>query len=547
MSAEELKAQGNQAFAAKNYVEAISFFTKAIQIDAQNHVLFSNRSACYAELHKYKDALEDAEKCIRLKPDWVKGFIRRGAALHGLRQYTEALNAYKSGLELDASNAGCLEGIRGVQQAQQEEARNPLAKIFTPEAFHKIQEEPKLSLFLLQPDYVKMIGDVIQNPSCASQYMSDQRFMLTMMHLSGFKIPTENDDEEARSSPKPSHTDPEEKKKEEKTLTQEEKEALELKEEGNKLYLAKSFDAALEKYQAAAAKDPANTLYLLNATAVYFEKEAYDTCIEACEKALEHGREHRCDFTIIGKLMTRQAFCLQKQKKYEEAIALYKRALVEWRNPDTLKKLDACEKEHQKAVADAYIDPELAKAKKEEGNELFKKDQFPAAVAAYTEAIRRLPTEHTTYSNRAAAYLKLGAYNDALKDAEKCLELKPDFVKAHARKGHAYFWTKQYNRALQAYDDGLKYDPQNADCREGRMRTMMKIQEMATGQSGDGAEAAQRAMQDPEIASIMQDSYMQLVLGEMQKDPSRIQEYMKDPVLSSKINKLISAGIISFG
>ena len=106
---------------------------------------------------------------------------------------------------------------------------------------------------------------------------------------------------------------------------------------------------------------------------------------------------------------------------------------------------------------------------------------------------------------------------------------------------------KQYNRALQAYDDGLKVDLNNADCRDGRYRTMMKIQEMATGQSADGDEAARRAMDDPEIASIMQDSYMQLVLQEMQNDPTRIQEYMKDPGISAKINKLISAGIIRFG
>lgn len=547
MSADELKTQGNKEFSAGNYVEAINYFSKGIQLDAQNHVLFSNRSACYAALHKYQDALDDADKCIRIKPDWVKGYTRRGAALHGLRRYNEAAVAYNKGLSLEANNAACLQGLKDIQVAQQAEARNPIAKVFTPEAFHKIQENPKLSLLLMQPDYVKMIDEVIKNPNSASQYMGDQRFMATLMHLSGMKLP-DDEDEEERPKPKPAASKPAAgAAKESAPLSPEAQEAVALKEEGNKLYLAKSFDAALEKYQAAAAKDPQNTLYLLNATAVFFEKGEYEKCIEECEKALEHGRENKCDYTIVGKLMTRQAFCLQKLKKYEDAIALYKKALVEWRNPDTLKKLDACEKEHQKAIADAYIDPEIAKQKKDEGNELFKSDKFPEAVAAYTEAIKRLPTEHTAYSNRAAAYLKLGAYNDALKDAEKCIELKPDFVKGYARKGNAYFWTKQYNRALQAFEDGLKIDPANADCKDGRMRTMMKIQEMASGQSGDGDEAAQRAMQDPEIASIMQDSYMQLVLQEMQNDPSRIQEYMRDPNLSVKINKLVSAGIIRFG
>lgn len=548
MDANELKNKGNEEFAAGRYVEAINYFTKAIQLDGENHVLYSNRSACYAAMQKYKDALDDADKCISVKPDWAKGYVRRGAALHGMRRYDDAVVAYEKGLKADPSNSACAQGVKDVQLAKAREARDPIARAFTPEAFRKIQENPKLSLLMMQPDYVKMIDTVIRDPSQSRLYMEDQRFALTLMYLSGMKIPNDEEEEErasakasrsAAAAAKPKGT--------EKSLTDDEKAAMELKEEGNKLYLSKKFEEALAKYEAAQAKDPKNTLYILNASAVYFEQADYDKCIAECERGIEHGRENRCDYTVIAKLMTRHALCLQKQKKYEAAIDLYKRALVEWRNPDTLKKLTECEKEHHKAVEEAYIDPEIAKQKKDEGNQFFKEDKFPEAVAAYSEAIKRNPAEHTSYSNRAAAYLKLGAFNDALKDAEKCIELKPDFVKGHARKGHAYFWTKQYNRALQAYDEGLKIDPNNADCKDGRYRTMMKIQEMASGQSTDGDEAARRAMDDPEIAAIMQDSYMQLVLKEMENDPTRIQDYMKDPSIAAKINKLVSAGIIRFG
>lgn len=546
MNVSELKDQGNKEFSAGNYAEAIGYFSKAIQLDGENHVLRSNRSACYAALQKYKDALDDADKCISIKEDWAKGYARRGAALHGMRRYADAAAAYAKGLQLEPTNAACSRGLQDVKNAQAAEARDPIARVFTPEAFQKIQEHPKLSLLLLQPDYVKMLDTVIRDPSQGQLFLQDQRFTLTLMFLSGMPIPKEDDGEDdSHAKPSP-RKEEKEKPAPETQLSEDQKAALALKDEGNKLYLAKKFDEALATYNAAAAKDPTNTLFILNATAVYFEKGEYDKCIAECERGIEHGREHKCDYTILAKLMTREAFCLQKQKKYEDAIALYKKALVECRNPDTLAKLNACEKEHEKAVADAYINPELAKQKKEEGNELFKQDKFPEAVAAYTESIKRDPSEHTAYSNRAAAYLKLGAYNDALKDAEKCLEIKPDFVKGHVRKGHAYFWTKQYNRALQAYDAGLKIDPNSTDCKEGRMRTMMKIQEMASGLSGDGDEAAKRAMADPEIAAIMQDSYMQLVLQEMQRDPKRMQEYMRDPAIAGKINKLVSAGIIRF-
>jgi stress-induced-phosphoprotein 1 len=40
---------------------------------------------------------------------------------------------------------------------------------------------------------------------------------------------------------------------------------------------------------------------------------------------------------------------------------------------------------------------------------------------------------------------------------------------------------------------------------------------------------------------------MQLVLGEMQRDPSRIQDYLRDANISAKISKLIAAGVLRMG
>ena len=69
---DELKDAGNKAFAAKDFETAISKFSAAIDLDPSNHVLHSNRSASYASLHKYEEALNDAEKTVTLKPDWGK-------------------------------------------------------------------------------------------------------------------------------------------------------------------------------------------------------------------------------------------------------------------------------------------------------------------------------------------------------------------------------------------------------------------------------------------------------------------------------------------
>ena len=58
-------------------------FTEAIAIEPENQVLYSNRSGAYASKKEFDKALEDANKTTEIKPDWAKGWGRKGAALHG--------------------------------------------------------------------------------------------------------------------------------------------------------------------------------------------------------------------------------------------------------------------------------------------------------------------------------------------------------------------------------------------------------------------------------------------------------------------------------
>ena len=55
-----------------DFLLAIDRYTAAITLNRNNHVLFSNRSAAYARVGKFAEALEDAKRCHELKPDWPK-------------------------------------------------------------------------------------------------------------------------------------------------------------------------------------------------------------------------------------------------------------------------------------------------------------------------------------------------------------------------------------------------------------------------------------------------------------------------------------------
>lgn len=97
-------------------------FTQAIALEPENHILYSNRSAAYASKKEWDNALDDAQKTVDIKPDWAKGWGRKGAALHGKGDLLAANDAYEEGLKLDASNAQLKSGLASVQKAMQQEA-----------------------------------------------------------------------------------------------------------------------------------------------------------------------------------------------------------------------------------------------------------------------------------------------------------------------------------------------------------------------------------------------------------------------------------------
>ncbi|ETK83281.1 hypothetical protein F441_11733 [Phytophthora nicotianae CJ01A1] len=118
MAAEQAKTRGNRAFAAGLYSDAVACFSEALAVapsDPNAHVFYSNRSAAQLKLNKADEALKDADQCIALKPNWAKGYSRRGSALYALGRYADAYRAYKDGLSHEASNAGLLEGLRAVE------------------------------------------------------------------------------------------------------------------------------------------------------------------------------------------------------------------------------------------------------------------------------------------------------------------------------------------------------------------------------------------------------------------------------------------------
>jgi len=212
------------------------------------------------------------------------------------------------------------------------------------------------------------------------------------------------------------------------------------------------------------------------------------------------------------------------------------------RTREVEKKLKETEKIKKESAERAYINPEISAKEKEKGNALVKEAKWIDAKAAYDEAIKRNPTDHTIYSNRALCFMKLMEWPSAKNDCDKALEIEPKFVRALERRGNCYMMLKEPTKALNDFKKGLELDPENQGCIQGVQRVEAT---MFSGQRDQ--QAVENAMKDPEIQQILQDPVISNVLRDLQQNPQAAQEALKDPVVSERIQKLAAAGILSFG
>ena len=183
----------------------------------------------------------------------------------------------------------------------------------------------------------------------------------------------------------------------------------------------------------------------------------------------------RADYKLIAKALGRIGSAYQKKGDNRSAIRFFEKSLSEHRTPEILAKLRETEKTQEDADRVAYINPQLSAAERENGNALFKAGfsdkflllhwqlfqagDFAEAVKAYSEAIRRDPSDARGYNNRAAALSKLVALPDALKDAEEAIRLDPKF--GSLLVNFPAFWSWLFARSESSHSalsDSLFYE-----------------------------------------------------------------------------------------
>jgi len=109
---------------------------------------------------------------------------------------------------------------------------------------------------------------------------------------------------------------------------------------------------------------------------------------------------------------------------------------------------------------------------KDKGDHFFKRNDFTAAISAYSKALAADKTFLAGYLNRAACWIKMRQFANAISDCEdiegilngiKAEEREGDtfYAKMHARmlikKGAAQSWVSRFDEAVTTFKEALTY------------------------------------------------------------------------------------------
>lgn len=96
-----LLEKGKLSLYKNNYQNAISFFNKAIDLEATSYESYYYRGLTYLYLNEFEKSIEDFTNSIKYKPDYPDSYNNRGLAYSYMEQYPEALADFDKAIELD--------------------------------------------------------------------------------------------------------------------------------------------------------------------------------------------------------------------------------------------------------------------------------------------------------------------------------------------------------------------------------------------------------------------------------------------------------------
>eukprot|EP00980_Cylindrotheca_fusiformis_P001972 scaffold443_cov125-Cylindrotheca_fusiformis.AAC.21 len=118
----KLKNQGNEELVKGHYLEAIGFYSEALEYDPTSAVILSNRAQAYIKVENYGLAMADATAALETDPKYAKAYYRRGSAQFALTHYKEARKDFKKVCQLKPKDKDARSKYQACDKAVKQDA-----------------------------------------------------------------------------------------------------------------------------------------------------------------------------------------------------------------------------------------------------------------------------------------------------------------------------------------------------------------------------------------------------------------------------------------
>uniref|UniRef100_A0A7S0E9D0 Uncharacterized protein n=1 Tax=Hanusia phi TaxID=3032 RepID=A0A7S0E9D0_9CRYP len=449
------KAMGNAAFKEAAFEEAIQHYTIAIDLNPSHSDVFkllSNRSACFCHLSQYDKALQDANDVINMEPKWSKGYCRRAAALAGQGSIDQAIAAYQAALPLDPDKATIQSRIDSLGQAKAKVKGNRTSdkgeaqrEKSTPPHLKFDDESKNMHLQRESRGYSSQGKGVPENVTLTSP--TSRNGGLPMSSSSSQKSPS---DEQVK---------------------------------GNKAFEVGDFKAAIEHYSNAILFDPLNHILFSNRSAAYASLRMWDQAIKDSNECVRLQPSWAKGYCRQGVAYEGNGDLRLAEAAYEKGleldpenallqISLFRVCVGPARDTKAPPKATAQANErkdtqplntaaHKIEEVHTATSSKASADAKMKGNEAFRRKEFSLAVAFFSEALENESDPHVLallLSNRSATYAQLNLFDLALKDADRCIELRLNWAKGRHRQAIALMGLSNYEEAARSYSKAMELE-----------------------------------------------------------------------------------------
>jgi DnaJ homolog subfamily C member 3 len=236
-----------------------------------------------------------------------------------------------------------------------------------------------------------------------------------------------------------------------------------LRSKADEVMAGGDYEGAVKLLHRAVELEPSNSVNLFRLYKLHHRRRNYVSALDAIARAVQlHEGEEGSESATADSYRVSKAKLLVQLGQCDRALQEYE---------FILSKSKGSSNRAADSIADVD-DDDLRKAREcahviHEANRAFLNEQYETAASLYDRALQYVEVASDLIWPRAQSLYHSGDFYGCISESAKLLKQHPNHVEALRLRGHAYLKLGEHDQAVLHFREGLKLDPEHAECKAG--------------------------------------------------------------------------------